>query len=338
LVEPQKTPRELAADLISPLVPDWRPTRDQVLWTIRASIVFGAVLGILILIGGPLGISFYQWLQLLIIPSVIAGGGIWFNRQQRERELQIADQRARDDALQAYLDQMSDLLISNNDRPSLYDEHRPESLKVVARARTLTVLPRLDGNRKARVVQFLYESALILHERPILDLVKADLRGGNLSRADLSSALLVTADLSHAYLSSADLSNAVLAGADLSGADLSDADFSGAFLSGVDLSDYKVPDRLKPDLSGVNLSGRDLTTAFRNGLGGAFLSGVNLSGANLLGARLTGANLSSANLSGVDGVTNEELEQQAASLKGATMPNSQRYEEWLKSKDRKEDE
>jgi hypothetical protein len=33
----------------------------------------------------------------------------------------------------------------------------------------------------------------------------------------------------------------------------------------------------------------------------------------------------------------EELEQQAKSLKGATMPDGQKDEDWLKSKDREED-
>src|SRR3712207_7773815 len=45
----------------------------------------------------------------------------------------------------------------------------------------------------------------------------------------------------------------------------------------------------------------------------------------------------SANLGGADGITNEELEQQALSLEGADMPNGQKYEDWLKSKLRKED-
>src|SRR5215213_3652333 len=113
--------------------------------------------------------TLWDWLQLLIIPAVLAGGGLWFNRQQREQELQTADRRAQDEARQAYLDQMSDMLISNKDQPSLSDEHPPDSLKTVARARTLTVLPRLAADRKARVVQFLYESGLITKGRPIVD-------------------------------------------------------------------------------------------------------------------------------------------------------------------------
>jgi hypothetical protein len=41
--------------------------------------------------------------------------------------------------------------------------------------------------------------------------------------------------------------------------------------------------------------------------------------------------------SGAIGVTNEEGEQQAESLEGATMPNGQKYEDWLRSKGRGED-
>jgi uncharacterized protein YjbI with pentapeptide repeats len=49
------------------------------------------------------------------------------------------------------------------------------------------------------------------------------------------------------------------------------------------------------------------------------------------GADLSNANLSGANLKGAD-VTEEQLDQ-AKSLEGATMPNGQKYEEWLKDKE-----
>ncbi len=45
------------------------------------------------------------------------------------------------------------------------------------------------------------------------------------------------------------------------------------------------------------------------------------------------ANLSGANLRGAIGITNEALEQQAETLKGATMPNGQKYEEWLNDRE-----
>src|SRR5215217_191957 len=169
----------------------WRPTRCQVLWTVGIVV---ALVATIIVLGYVLewewtGLvkdkaytkrTLWDWLQLLIIPAVLAGVGLWFNRQQREQEQQTADRRAQDEALQAYLDHMSAMLIPNNDQLSLSDEHSPNSLKTVARARTLTVLPRLDGGRKARVVQFLYESNLIAKDRAVLDL-----SGTNLSGADL---------------------------------------------------------------------------------------------------------------------------------------------------------
>src|SRR3712207_6525576 len=109
---------------------------------------------------------------------------------------------------------MSGMLIPSNEQPSLYDDPVPDSLITVARARTLTVLPRLGGDRKARVVQFLYESGLITKDKVIVDLLKgADLHGANLGEAQLSYA-----NLSRANLSEADLSGADLSGADLSGA------------------------------------------------------------------------------------------------------------------------
>jgi uncharacterized protein YjbI with pentapeptide repeats len=79
-------------------------------------------------------------------------------------------------------------------------------------------------------------------------------------------------------------------------------------------------------------------------LSGVNLSGVNLSGANLSGANLSNADLSNADLNDVDlsnadltaaKVTQKELDQ-AKSLANATMPNGQKYEEWLKSMDRGE--
>ncbi len=67
------------------------------------------------------------------------------------------------------------------------------------------------------------------------------------------------------------------------------------------------------------------------------LSGADLRSADLSDAELLNADLSDDVLSSAQGITNEELEQQAASLEGATMPNGQKYEDWLKSKGRGED-
>ena len=179
-VEPEKkSPRERAEDLLRLLVPDWRPTARQGLWAVRIVLASVVVLGILTLVGQPFGITLWDWLKLLVVPAVIAGDGLWFNQQQRERELEIAERRSQDEAPQAYLDQMSDMLIPKTDQPSLYTARPGDDLSSVARARTLAVLPRLDEDRKGRVVHFLYGSGLIIEDRVIVDL-----RGANISDAE----------------------------------------------------------------------------------------------------------------------------------------------------------
>jgi type VI protein secretion system component VasK len=116
----------------------------------------------------------WNWLELLIVPAVIALAGLWFNRQQRERELQIAAQRTRAEALEAYLDNMSEPL--HETEAPLHSAKPGDSLTIVERARTLSVLPRLDGNQKRTVLVFLYETGLLnAREGPVISLNHADL-------------------------------------------------------------------------------------------------------------------------------------------------------------------
>jgi uncharacterized protein YjbI with pentapeptide repeats len=81
-------------------------------------------------------------------------------------------------------------------------------------------------------------------------------------------------------------------------------------------------------LSKTNLNGADLSSATPVI---ADLSGADLRRTNLSYAIVNGADLSSAILSEAIGWTKEQL-LTASSLKGATMPNGQKYEDWLKDK------
>jgi uncharacterized protein YjbI with pentapeptide repeats len=290
----------------------WRPTRRQLLW---AGAVAALAFLIIVICGYLFGWKWtglpkqtlWDWLQLLIIPAVLAGVGLWFNRQQRAQELQTAVRRAQEEALQAYLDQMSGLLLEKDLRASEEDSE----VRTLARARTLTVLSRLDPSRKTAVMQFLVEAKLVqgVEERePIIKLLVADLSGAH----------LIAADLSGANLSGADLSGAFLRGADLGGAYL-----FGAYLFGA-------------NLFGANLFGANL---FRTILFRTILIRADLSGADLSSADLRGADLSDAT-----GLTEEQLAD-AKSLEGATMPDGQAlksddnpdgptFEEWRKSREK----
>jgi uncharacterized protein YjbI with pentapeptide repeats len=111
---------------------------------------------------------------------------------------------------------------------------------------------------------------------------------------------------------------------------LTNADLSEAKLQNADLSSAEVianpqdaPLRLLKVVA-TNLTNADLSEAK--------LQNADLSSAVLQNANLTNADLTDANLDGATGITNEELEQQAGSLEGATMPNGQKYEEWRKDK------
>jgi uncharacterized protein YjbI with pentapeptide repeats len=238
------------------------------------------------------GMTVRDWLQLLIVPFALVVISFLFTVQQDQRQQQIenqraeaerelAERRAQDEALQAYLDQMSALLLEKDLRASDEDSE----VRTLARARTLTVLGRLDPSRKTAVMEFLVEAELVQSaeggREPIIRLSGANLIRVNLSEANLSGAHLSSVDMCEAYLNDAELGEAHLSGAYLCNAELRGADLRGAHLSGADLN---------------------------------------------------GAYLREADLTHVEGVTNEELEQQAYSLEGATMPNGQKYEDWLKSK------
>ena len=337
--EPQDVRERAVLLLRATFLPVWRPTASQrLVWAIRGA----TVLGVIVLIASAVDKPLWEWLNLLIVPAVLAIGGYLFNSSQNRATQAATERRAQDDALQAYLNHMSDMLMPKGDPPSLSGESPPESLRTLARARTLTVLRRLDGERKGRVLQFLYESRLIFAEdRVVLDLKGADLvearlrwaflrainlREADLRGADLVDANLVEANLVEARLSGANLRGAILSEARMQATDLSEADLSGADLTQADLSHASL---YKADLTQADLSGADLSDAFPIE---AKLSRANLSGAYLEDANLSGADLRGADLRDVQGVTNEKLEQQARFLKDATMPDGQKYEEWRKDR------
>jgi uncharacterized protein YjbI with pentapeptide repeats len=112
-------------------------------------------------------------------------------------------------------------------------------------------------------------------------------------------------------MNAANLIRANLNWLDLTGANLSGAPLLGATLQGTTLLDA--------DLSKNDLKEADLT-------------GANLTIADLSGAFLTDADLTGADLTGAVTLSREQVKA-CRSLKGATMPNGQKYEEWLATPD-----
>jgi hypothetical protein len=200
----------------------------------RWLVVLAAFLEVLVVVGAiiawPKWFGFaerkpWNYLDVFLVPVAVAGATVWLTLAQDKRqheaeeeqdrrrredeiirrqiELDVEEQRAQDEALEAYLDEISQLL-TDEKRP--LSRARPgDNLSTVTRARTLTALTRLDGHRKRSVLQFLYESGLVIKARVVVDLKGADLSAANLSAANLSSVNLSEADLRSARLNAADL-------------------------------------------------------------------------------------------------------------------------------------
>jgi len=330
-----------------------------------------------------------DWLQLLVVPLALVVISLLFAAQQDQRqqniedqraqqaqkienqraeaERELAKQRAQDETLQAYLDQMSHLLLEKDLRGSKEDS----VVRTLARARTVAVLQRLDGTRNRTVIRFLNEAHLIgKGQASIRLLAGADLQGAGLYKVDLGHTYLHKANLSGTNLGESNLSGANLSGANLSGAKLFKANLSGADLYDADLGHAKLSYAKLghaylryayvryANLSGAGLydaDARHANMASAN-LSYANLSYANLRHANLIMDNLRHANLGQANLghtwlrgtnlNRASHVTEDQLKK-AETLAGATMPDGQTlkggdigrearngptFEEWLKDK------
>ena len=116
--------------------------------------------------------TLWDWLQILIVPVVLAAAAFALNdaqsrRQERQEHVRAARERAisadnrREEALRDYVQRMSGIVLSGaRDGPA-------SAARSVALTRTLTltVLRRLDPMRKGIVVQFLVEADLIRSRR-----------------------------------------------------------------------------------------------------------------------------------------------------------------------------
>ena len=76
--------------------------------------------------------TLWDWLNLLIVPAVLALGGYLFTRTENRATQAAAEQRAQDEALQTYLDQLGQLLL-DGDRPLRQSKAPVEIRRVPAR-------------------------------------------------------------------------------------------------------------------------------------------------------------------------------------------------------------
>jgi hypothetical protein len=180
--------------------------------------------------------TLWHWLDLLIVPIVLATGAAVIQWQSGMRQEKVTTDRNRQETLAKYLEQMTALLIKEHLRNSQSDSE----VRVVARARTLTALRELDGERKGQLILFLAEAGLISKQCQsvlISGVQKQNCQPGIVS---LKGASLRRADIAGARVGRTRFKTVSLKGADLQGADLEEAKLGRVNLEGANLRGVKV--------------------------------------------------------------------------------------------------
>lgn len=172
--------------------------------------------------------TLWDWLELLIVPIVLAVGGFLYDNSRKRSDLLVEKDRQQQEILDQYFTYISELLIENN----LLGKDVKLEIKDIARTRTLAAIRLLDGSRKSQLLQFLYETKLILKD-PIIQLNGADFSDINLDRASLTSVELrganfIRASVKGAYLINCDFRGSDFSYANFEGSDLSDSKFKHA--------------------------------------------------------------------------------------------------------------
>ncbi len=219
----------------------------------------------------------WDFVQLLLLPILLLGGGNAFQESTKQKEMAAAADKDKQERLTKYLDDMSTLL-----EKKLLSSKIDSSNKVIkdpilaaAQAKTIVALTSLDSTRQNSVLQFLKSSTL-----NGLDGGKGILFRAEMYKATLSGANLEQAKMIQAYLQNGNLKKADLTGADLRSIDLENANLTKASLFGSDLRRAQL---MYTNLVEANLATADLT---KSDLTGSDMAGATLDRAILLGVDL----------------------------------------------------
>ena len=174
--------------------------------------------------------TLWDWISLLLVPLMIAGigsgllGGRTTVSERLKRDSERRKQRIKPNLRVTGLSRRN---VATHLEKDLRSSKEGSVVRTLARAKTASVIQRLDGPRNRNVIRFLNEAQLIGQgESSIHLLAEADLQGAGLHNVDLSAA-----DLSGANLSGANRTSANLIDANLSGANLEHANLSWARLT-----------------------------------------------------------------------------------------------------------
>jgi hypothetical protein len=208
--------------------------------------------------------SFWDWLQLLIVPLMLAFGAFYLNYASETRDKQIAEEGKQQELLKDYFSKMQTLIIEANKLSKsqweplehFANEKLPGQFQPIAQALTLAVLDELDGLRKGKVITYLAESGFITKETFTINLNGANLQKLELKGVSLNSVIINKADMTGAKLTNLEFTDSDLGASNFSQANLDGVNFSSAILQGSNFYDANLKNieisKPSKDLSGTD--------------------------------------------------------------------------------------
>jgi uncharacterized protein YjbI with pentapeptide repeats len=220
------------------------------------------------------------------ISSIFGLATWWFTYSGQQNDRYIADQKYQQEALNAYITGMSELMLKEN----LHMKKEELQLRNIARAKTLTtlMLKGLDPWRRDIVIDFLKKDGMI---------DKQDNPQDNQPKPSMLSEILIPkADLSKADLSKADLTRT-----NLQGANLQSANLTYALLDGTVFEEANLRNVILDQASTLTQSGSFHPYFQYADLQNASMRSVILPGANFHYANLKDADFRSLEITTIEG-------------------------------------
>ena len=179
----------------------------------------------------------WDWLQLLIVPLLLAAVAVYLNAVSEARDKDIAKQRQQQEILKDYFFKMQDLVREEASKKiksrSQENTKFSKEYQSIAQALTLAVLDELDGKRKGKVIIYLAESGFIKKDDTIVSLRNANLEEIELQDINISEVNLHKTSMIGAKLTNVELINSDLEISNFSNATLENVNFIGANLNGL---------------------------------------------------------------------------------------------------------
>ncbi|GER88071.1 hypothetical protein KDW_22330 [Dictyobacter vulcani] len=168
------------------------------------------------------------------------------SQQTQNTQIHIASEQQQEAVLQNYLNKLTDLLVHDQ---LLKMRNRADPPKIAADALTLDTFSRVNPERKAELMRFIYHTKVISNDSTILDMQDVDVSKATMGNIDLQDTNLLGANISGADLHGANMSDTLLTFTNLSQTNLTRANFQGSDMHNTNLTGA--------DLAGANL--RDAT-------------------------------------------------------------------------------